>query len=67
MVVREAGTIFIIVFVVALVGLGISSRWLMDGSDNVIEEKAEQLIEQELGLPEGFVDLSPDTPEESHG
>lgn len=31
--------------------------------DNIIENYLEDAIEKDLGLPEGYIDLSPNTPE----
>ena len=57
---REAGTIIFIIFVSLCAISGVVSKYWL-GDDNVIEQAAEALIEQELGIE---IDLSADTEEE---
>ena len=64
MVTREAGTIAAIIVISIALVVGISSRWFMGKTDSPIEECAEYMLEKNLGLREGSLDLSPDTPEE---
>ncbi len=53
----------IIVIVAALVGLG--SAWYGDKDDMPTEQAMEAIIEGELDLPSGAVDLTPDSKEKS--
>lgn len=53
--------VILIVAVCAIVGVGYSA--ITHTHDSPIEEVAEEIIEKELNLPAGSVDLSPGTPE----
>lgn len=50
------------ILVVALV-VGIISIFLIGKDDEPLEEMSETIIEKQLGLPEGSVDLTPNSPE----
>jgi hypothetical protein len=58
---RDGGTTILIILAVVAVGGYLSSRWL--GHDNVIEETAENVIEQHTGVD---IDLSPNSPDGEH-
>lgn len=47
----------IIVAIAFIVGIASTYKW---GPDNIAEEVAEVVIEKELHLPEGSVDLTPE-------
>lgn len=49
-------TTIIIVIVAAVLGIG--SQYLFKGGDNIIEEATESVIDDELHLPAGTVNLS---------
>jgi hypothetical protein len=49
--------VIIIVVCAAIIGLG--SVFITKKKDNPVEEAAEVVIEKELNLPEGSVDLTP--------
>lgn len=56
---RDAGTLVFIIFVsLCAIGGAVSKYWLDD--ENVIEELAEEILEQELGVS---IDLSPSSKE----
>ncbi len=57
---RTKLTIVAIVLLMSIIGVG-SHLYLKD--DNAVEEIAEALIEKELSLPAGSIDLSPSDPE----
>jgi hypothetical protein len=52
----------IIAVVVSVVGIG--SYFITKKPDGPIEEISEVVIEKQLGLPDGSVDLTPETDEE---
>ncbi len=51
----------LIVVIAAAVGIGYGA--VTHTNDSVVEEFSEEVIEKELDLPNGSVDLSPGTPE----
>lgn len=53
-----------VIIVIATI-IGILSVAITNTPDNVVEEVAEAVIEQEAGLPAGSVDLTPRTGEET--
>jgi len=69
MVVRELITLSVVILIVIIGIVGVSSQYVFNEKDGQTEEFCEAVIEQQLGLPAGTIDLSPDTPEEenSHG
>lgn len=50
--------------VVACVIAGVGSWWFSGTPDGAIEEMCEAIVEQQIGLPDGSIDLSPSSPEE---
>lgn len=42
---------------------GIGSVLISKTHDNIVEETAENIVESQLNLPDGSVDLTPSTPE----
>ena len=62
---RDGGVIFAITVIAACVGYAIFQRVKPDviPHDNAIEEFAEDFLEDKLGLPDGFIDLTPSSPE----
>lgn len=61
MIIREAGIFLIIALVAGAASIGyLSHKTFKLSEDNLIEEVAEEIIEDQLGLD---VDLSPDSPE----
>lgn len=58
----DGGVILVIVFiVVAAIGGYMSSKFL--GDDNAVEEQCEDVIEDQMNLQDGTIDLTPSTPE----
>lgn len=53
----------IAVLVGVAVVVGVLSIVIVKQDDQVIEEVSESVIEMELGLPQGTIDLTPDSPE----
>lgn len=54
-------SVAILVVVALVVGLG--SIFVVKEDDQVIEEVSESVLEKQLGLPEGSIDLTPDSKE----
>ncbi len=53
-----------VLFVVAIAAIvGLVSVYVSKSSDGVVEEVSEDVIEQQLSLPKGTVDLTPSTKE----
>lgn len=63
MVTRELGTAITLVIVVLFTAVGFGSYYVTKQEDAVVEEFAEAIIEQQLGLEEGTIDLTPFTSE----
>lgn len=54
-------TLYIIV--VAALALGVGSSFIFKKDDSLIEEISESVIEEQLGIPPGSLDLTPNSPE----
>lgn len=52
-----------ILIVVVAAAVGIGSAMYFKSDDSFIEETAEDIIEQQMKLPKGSVDLTPGSPE----
>jgi len=51
------------VMVVAALVVGVASVFFVKKEDQIVEEVAESIVEKQLGLPEGSVDLTPSSKE----
>ena len=61
---REASAIILTIVLVCACIVGyVSSRHLGMEDDGVIEEICESIAEDQLGLPEGSIDFTPESPE----
>lgn len=54
-------TVYIIIAVA--LALGIGSSFVFKKDDSLIEELSEGVIEEQLGIPAGSLDLTPNSPE----
>lgn len=54
-------TVYIIIAVA--LALGIGSSFVFKKDDSLIEEISESVIEEQLGIPPGSLDLTPNSPE----
>ena len=59
----EIGTIILVVFVVVCGGIGYLAHKYTGEDDTPVEEFCEDLLEQELNLPEGTIDFTPSSKE----
>lgn len=57
-------TVFIVTLIAVVVGIG-STLIFKEPPDNIVEETSEFVIEKELHLPEGSIDLTPKSPEQT--
>jgi hypothetical protein len=60
---KDGGIILIVSIVVVAGVVGYISKRYLGKDDAPIEEFCESIMEDQLGLPEGFIDLSPYSPE----
>lgn len=60
---KNNGSVVVICIVVTALIAGFASVLISKKHDNIIEETAENIVESQLNLPDGSVDLTPSTPE----
>lgn len=60
---KNQGLAQIAILVIAALVIGAASVFIVKKDDGVVEEVAENVIEKELGLAEGCVDLTPNSKE----
>lgn len=60
---HEMGTLITIVVIVVAAVVGFGSYYITKTEDSLIEESAEAILESELGLENGYLDFTPNTPE----
>ena len=59
---KEGGTPVLVIIILAIL-IGWGSSKILHKSDGVIEEACEMIVENQLGLNEGFIDFTPYSPE----
>lgn len=60
---KVVGLASVALIVVVSLMIGVASVFITKKDDQVIEELAESVVEKELGLPSGSLDLTPDSKE----
>lgn len=60
---KNEGSVLVGLLIALTVIVGVASSYILGKDDNEIEEVTETIFENQLGLPAGSIDFSPNSPE----